>query len=154
MIQKASRKRQQNGVAAYIAAAPKAAQPMLRALRRMVRANAPEATEAISYRIPYYSYHGRLIYFAAFSNHVGVYVMGKSKEEFAAEMKPYRKTKATLQIPFGTKVPERLIAKIVKARVRENEEAAGATRKSAAKRSARRRPTTPRRKPAPPRRGR
>jgi uncharacterized protein YdhG (YjbR/CyaY superfamily) len=150
MIQEAPQK----GVRAYIAAAPKPAQPMLRTLRRIVRSNAPKATETISYRIPYYSYHGRLIYFAAFSKHVGVYLMGKSKELFAAETKPYRKTKATLQIPFGAKVPERLIARIVRARVRENEEAAGATRQSAAPRSARPRPTSPRRKAAPPRRGR
>jgi uncharacterized protein YdhG (YjbR/CyaY superfamily) len=39
-------------------------------------------------------------------------------------MKPYRKTKATLQFPFGTKIPARLIAKLVRARVRENEQAA------------------------------
>lgn len=111
-------------VAAYIAAAPKPAQPMLRELRRIIRANAPKATETISYKIPYYSQHGRLIYFAAFSKHVGVYVMGKSKEQFADEMKPYRKTKATLQFPFGAKIPARLIAKLVRARVRENEQAA------------------------------
>lgn len=113
-----------SSVSAYIAAAPKAAQPMLRELRRIVRANAPQAIESISYKIPYYSQHGRLIYFAAFSKHVGVYVMGKSKEQFADEMKPYRKTKATLQFPFGTKIPARLIAKLVRARVRENEQAA------------------------------
>jgi uncharacterized protein YdhG (YjbR/CyaY superfamily) len=110
-------------VASYIATAPVPARPMLRALRRIVRANAPKATEKISYGIPYYDFHGRLIYFAAFKKHVGVYVMGKSKEKFAAEMKPYRKTKATLQFPFATKIPERLIARIVRARVKENEAA-------------------------------
>src|SRR5215831_731680 len=104
-----------NSVAAYIAQAPKAAQPMLRQLRRIVRANAPKATETLSYRIPYYSQHGRLIYFAVFSKHVSVYVMGKSKEQFADEMKPYRKTKATLHFPFGTKIPAPLIAKLVRA---------------------------------------
>ena len=117
-------KRTTSSVTAYIAAAPKPAQPMLRELRRVVRAAAPKATEKISYKIPYYNHHGRLIYFAAFSRHVGVYVMGKSKEQFADEMKPYRKTKATLQFPYGTKIPARLIAKLVRARVRENELAA------------------------------
>jgi uncharacterized protein YdhG (YjbR/CyaY superfamily) len=115
--------RDRNPVATYIAAAPRPAQPMLRALRRIVRANAPKATEALSYRMPYYSYHGRLIYFAAFSTHVGVYVMGKSKEKFAAGMKPYRKTAATLQFPFGTRIPERLIARLVRPRVKEIEQA-------------------------------
>jgi uncharacterized protein YdhG (YjbR/CyaY superfamily) len=96
---------------------------MLRTLRRIVRANAPKATERISYGIPSYDFHGQLIYFAAFKKHVSVYVMGKSKEKFAAELKPYRKTKATLQFPFGTKIPERMIARIVRARLKENEAA-------------------------------
>ena len=96
---------------------------MLRTLRRIVRANAPKATEKISYGVPYYDYHGRLIYFAAFKKHVAVYVMGKSKEKLAAQMKPYRKTKATLHFPLGTGIPERLIARLVRARVKEIEAA-------------------------------
>jgi uncharacterized protein YdhG (YjbR/CyaY superfamily) len=110
-------------VAAYIAAAPAPARPMLRTLRLIIRANAPQAIEKISYQMPYYHHHGRLIYFAAFSKHVSVFVMNRAKEPFAAEMKPYRTSAATLQFPFGVKIPERLIAKLVRARVRENETA-------------------------------
>ena len=50
----------------YIAAAPRAAQPHLRRLRELIRQEAPQAEEGISYRMPYYRYHGHLMYFAAF----------------------------------------------------------------------------------------
>src|SRR5438445_349028 len=43
-------------VDAYIAAAPAAVQPQLRKLRAMIRAEAPQATEKVSYGIPFYEY--------------------------------------------------------------------------------------------------
>jgi uncharacterized protein YdhG (YjbR/CyaY superfamily) len=101
-------------VDAYIAAAPKQARAMLRQLRQLVRACAPEADERLSYRMPYYSYHGRLIYFAAFSKHVGVYIMGRSKERFARELEPYRTSPSTLRLPFGSRVPVALLKKLVR----------------------------------------
>jgi uncharacterized protein YdhG (YjbR/CyaY superfamily) len=109
------------GVAGYIAAAPPAARPMLRQLRRIVRTHAPRAVEKLSYGMPYYDHHGRLIYFAAFTKHVSVFAMGRSKARFAAETKPYRITASTLQFPYGTKLPAGLIARLVRARVREIE---------------------------------
>ena len=112
------------GVAGYIAAAPAPARPMLRQLRRLVRASAPRASETLSYGMPYYSHHGRLIYFAAFQKHVSVFVMNRAKERFAAEMKPYRATASTLHFPFGTRLPATLVTRLVRARVRENEDAA------------------------------
>lgn len=113
-------------VAAYIAAAPAKARPMLRQLRRAIRAAAPRADERISYRMPYYHYHGRLIYFATFTNHIGLYVMNRAKGDFAAAMKPYQTSKATLRFPIGSKIPVGLVTKLVKARAKENEAAAKA----------------------------
>lgn len=108
-------------VGAYIAAAPAKARPMLRELRRAIRAAAPKADERISYRMPYYHYHGRLTYFAAFTNHVSMFVMGRVKGELAAQMKRYQTSKATLRFPIGSKIPAALIKKLVKARAKENE---------------------------------
>lgn len=108
-------------VDAYIAAAPAPARPMLRELRRLIKGAAPKAVETISYRMPYYSHHGRLTYFAAFSSHVSLYAMGKSKRQFAAATKPYRTSEATLRFPFGTRIPAALITRLIRARVRENE---------------------------------
>jgi len=116
-------------VAAYIAAAPAKSRPMLRQLRRAIRAAAPKADERISYRMPYYHHHGRLIYFAAYQNHVGLYIMGSAKGELAAELKPYQTSKATLRFPIGSAVPVALVKRLVKERVKENEAKARATKR-------------------------
>lgn len=115
-------------VDAYIAAAPKAAQPMLRQLRRLVRSSVPRADERLSYQMPYYSYHGRLVYFAAFSKHIGVYIMGRSKARFSAELKPYQSSKATLRFPLGSKLPLTLLRRVIVARAKENAASAPAGR--------------------------
>lgn len=110
-------------VSAYIAAAPKEAQTMLREIRAAIRNAAPQATERISYRMPYYAYKGRLAYFAAFKDHVSFFVMPSPTvyAPFAKQIKKYKTGKATLQFPIGTKVPTVLIKKIVKVRVKQNE---------------------------------
>lgn len=112
----------ERAVDAYIAAAPKTVQPMLRELRQAIRSAAPKAEEKISYRMPFYAYHGRLIYFAAHRNHVGMYpIIGREKDLYAKELKPYMVEKATLQFPIGSRLPISLVKKIVKARAKENE---------------------------------
>lgn len=116
-------------VGAYIAAAPPKARPMLRQLRRVIRAAAPKAEERISYRMPYYHHHGRLIYFAAYAHHVGLYVMGRAKGELAAALKPYQTSKATLRFPIGSAIPVALVKKLVKARIKENEARARARKR-------------------------
>jgi uncharacterized protein YdhG (YjbR/CyaY superfamily) len=107
-------------VDAYIAAAPKAAQPMLRQLRRAIRAAVPEADEGLSYRMPYYSYHGRLAYFAAHRQHVSLYAWGRVAERYARQVAKFRSSKSTLRFPFGTRIPVGLVQKLVEARARAN----------------------------------
>ena len=108
-------------VSAYIAAAPAPARKMLKQLRSAVRAAAPKAEEKISYGMPYYSHHGRLVYFAAFKNHVSLYVWGRILKRYTAEIRLYQTTRATLQFPLGTRIPVALVKKLVTARRKENE---------------------------------
>jgi uncharacterized protein YdhG (YjbR/CyaY superfamily) len=112
-------------VDAYIAAAPNKAQPMLRQLRHVIKGAAPKAEEKISYGMPYYAYHGRLVYFAAHTNHVGLYVLGEAKDIYAKELQKYMTSKSTARFPIGQPLPVTLIKKLVKARVKENEAKAG-----------------------------
>ena len=108
-------------VDAYIAAAPPKSRPMLRQLRRVIRSGAPKATERLSYGMPYYAHHGRLVYFAAFTKHVSLFVMGRPMKVYAKQVLPYRSGKATLQFPLGTKLPLALLKRLVAMRVRDNE---------------------------------
>jgi uncharacterized protein YdhG (YjbR/CyaY superfamily) len=124
----------ERAVDAYIAAAPKAVQPMLRELRAAIRSAVPKAEEKLSYRMPFYAYHGRLIYFAAHKTHVGMYpIIGPEKDLYAKELKPYLAAKATLQFPIGQPIPIALVKKVVKARAKDNE--ARPLRKPVAKKS-------------------
>jgi uncharacterized protein YdhG (YjbR/CyaY superfamily) len=111
----------EQAVDAYIKAAPKTVQPMLRDLRQAIKAAAPKAEEKLSYGMPFYEYHGRLIYFAAHRNHVGMYpIIGRETDLYAKELKPYLAAKATLQFPIGKPLPITLVKKVVKQRAREN----------------------------------
>lgn len=94
-----------------------------------MRSAAPDADETLSYRMPYYSQHGRLIYFAVFRRHVGVYLMGRSKERFAKHITPWRTSASTLRFGFGSKLPVTLLGRIVRARLKENLAAAAAKRR-------------------------
>jgi len=95
---------------------------MLRTIRATIRAAAPQANETLSYGMPYYSHHGRLVYFASFRDHVSVFLPGRALDAFQKEVQPYRRGKATLQFPIGTRVPVGLIGRLVRARRRENEQ--------------------------------
>lgn len=111
-------------VDAYIAAAPPKARPMLRQLRGAIRASAPKATERLSYRMPYYAYHGRLVYFAVFTHHISLFVPGRPMKVYAKQVEKYKAGKATLQFPIGTNVPLPMVKKLVTMRVQDNEAAA------------------------------
>lgn len=108
-------------VDAYIEAAPNKVQPMLRQLRQLIKAVAPGAEEKISYGMPFYEYHGRLVYFAGYENHVGLYSAVPEKGLYAGELKKYMAAKSTIRFPVGHPLPVALINKVVKARVNENE---------------------------------
>ena len=108
-------------VAAYITAAPPKARPMLRQLRALVRSVAPQAEEKISYSMPYYEYHGRLVYFAAFRDHISFFIWGPVVERHAKQLLKYKTSKGTLQFPFGEKLPLVLLKKLIKGRMKENQ---------------------------------
>ena len=111
----------ERAVDAYIEAAPKAAQPMLSQLRELIKAAAPMAEERISYGMPFYEYHGRLVYFGGYRNHVGFYAAIPDKGLYAGELKKYLDAKSTIRFPLGHPLPVALVTKVVKARVKENE---------------------------------
>jgi uncharacterized protein YdhG (YjbR/CyaY superfamily) len=104
----------------YIAAAPKEVRGKLKELRAAIRATAPTAEERISYGIPYYDDGGRLVYFAAFKKHIGLYVPTPVLEEHKSELKGYETTGATVRLPLDKKLPIPLVKKLVKARMKIN----------------------------------
>ena len=107
----------------YIAAAPPEVRAILRKIRATIRKAAPAAEEKISYRIPTFTLKGNLVHFAAFQKHIGFYPPVRDKK-VRVEASAYAGEKGNLRFPIDEPIPYALISKIVKARVRENQERA------------------------------
>jgi uncharacterized protein YdhG (YjbR/CyaY superfamily) len=107
----------------YIANAPKEAQSKLRETRAVIKSTIPKAEEGISWGIPFYKYHGVLVGFAAFKNHVsfGFADVLQSRDRKMLEKKGYINGKKTIQINFDQKVPAIVIKQILKAKAKKNE---------------------------------
>ena len=108
----------------YVAAQPKAIQPIVNKLRSTIKAAAPKAEEVISYQMPAYKHHGMLVYFAVWPNHIGFYPTPGGIEAFKKELAAYELSKGTVKFPLDKMSPYSLITRIVKYRVNENEEKA------------------------------
>ena len=102
----------------YIAEFPPEIQKVLEELRALIRANAPGATETISYAIPTFDLRGKhLVHFAAYASHIGFYPTGSGVEAFKSELKAYKSAKGSVQFPLGQPLPAELIGRIVRFRV-------------------------------------
>lgn len=110
---------------AYIATFPETVQKMLDEVRAVIKKAAPEAEEAISYGIPAFNYKGyNLIYFAGFKNHISIYPAPRGNDAFRDLLAAYKGGKGTVQFPLDKPIPFDLITKIVKFRMKENEQRA------------------------------
>ncbi len=106
----------------YIASYPPEIQEKLKTIRAAIQQAAPQAEEVISYGMPAYKYKGMLAYFAGHTHHIGFYAMPGPIKAFEKELSAYKTSKGTVQFPYEKKLPVRLIAQLIKFRVKENEE--------------------------------
>lgn len=107
----------------YLASVPEIDRIALQELRTIIRAVAPEAGEGISYRIPAFTWNGPLVFFAAFKNHLGLYVVSSSiLKQFSKELKPYKVSGTTIRFSAKNPLPPSLVVSIVNARMQENEQ--------------------------------
>ena len=103
----------------YIALFPRDVQALLRQVRTTVKKAAPDAEEAIKYRIPTFVLNGNLVHFAAFKHHIGFYPAPSGVEAFKQELSRYEGAKGSVQFPIDQPMPVKLIEKIVKFRAQE-----------------------------------
>ncbi len=104
----------------YIAAQASAAQPILQRIRVIVREEAPDADETISYRMPAFVQGGVLLYFAAFQKHIGIYPPVGGDAALLRALAPYRGEKGNLSFPLAEAMPYELIRRVARQRVKEN----------------------------------
>jgi uncharacterized protein YdhG (YjbR/CyaY superfamily) len=105
----------------YISLCAPEVRATLRKLRSTVkRSSPPETQELISYRMPAFALHGILVYFAAFKNHIGMFPPLKGDARLQAAASKYAGPKGNLRFPLDAPIPYALVARIVKARVKQN----------------------------------
>src|SRR5438552_1539322 len=113
----------------YIAGFPPDVQKRLKKLRTTIKKAAPQAQEAIKYRIPTFTLHGNLIHFAAYTNHIGLYPAPIAIATFRKELSPYASAKGSARFPLDQPIPFDLVARIVKFRVQHDLRRAAARKK-------------------------
>jgi uncharacterized protein YdhG (YjbR/CyaY superfamily) len=104
----------------YINAYPEDVQAILKKMRETIRKAAPEAEEAISYRIPTFRLNGNLVHFAAFKDHVSFFPTPRGILAFKKELSPYKVSKGTVQFPLDKPIPYELVRKITLFRRKQN----------------------------------
>ena len=104
----------------YIAGFPPQVREILENIRETIKKAAPQAGEAIKYRMPTFVLEGNLVHFAAFKHHIGFYPVPSGIEKFKAELSAYEQGKGSVQFPLDRPIPYDLIARIVRFRVEEN----------------------------------
>ena len=107
----------------YLAGVPEPARSTLNKIRAAIRsAVPPEATEAISYRIPTFKYKGSLVAFAAFSHHCSLFPMSYAViAMFKDQFKHCEISKGTIRFPVDRPPSATLVKKLVKARIAEKQ---------------------------------
>ena len=108
----------------YLAGIPEPSASTLKHIRKVIQSVVPkETTEVISYGIPMFKFRGMLVGYAAFKNHCSLFPTGSGVlDQFGEELKGHRTSKGTIQFPSDRPLPDALIKKIVRARVKENRE--------------------------------
>jgi uncharacterized protein YdhG (YjbR/CyaY superfamily) len=103
----------------YIAHFTPNLQLLLQQVRQVIAQAAPQATEAIKYRMPTFVLGGNLVHFAGFDRHIGFYPTPSAIDAFEDELQTYKRGKGSVQFPIDGPIPDELIRRMVEFRVRE-----------------------------------
>jgi len=103
----------------YIKAAPREGQPHLRRLYAILESVAPEAEQVIKWGTPFFVEPRFLFAFSAHKAHLNFSPTAEGLEPFREELKKHKTTKGLLQVPYDKPLPEDLVRRIAKRRLRD-----------------------------------
>jgi uncharacterized protein YdhG (YjbR/CyaY superfamily) len=112
-------------IAQYIAAAPPESQPHLRRLHAILKEVAPQAQEAIKWGTPFFVEPRFLFAFSAHKAHLNFASTPEALEACRKDLGNYKTTKNFLQVFYDEPLPETLIRKLAKFRLRNMGEGDG-----------------------------
>src|SRR5262252_7586180 len=102
----------------YIRAAPREGRPHLRRLYAVLKRVAPKAKETIKWGTPFFVEPRFLFAFSAHKAHLNFVPTSVGLKPFRKELAKHKTTKGMLQVPYDEPLPEALIRKIAKHRLR------------------------------------
>ena len=103
-------------------------QEILSNIRTTIRSVAPDAEEVISYQMPAFRQHGILVYFAAWKEHIGLYPPISGDAAIEKAVARYAGPKGNLQFPLDKPIPWNLMKRIIRLRIKQDNEKAEAKR--------------------------
>jgi uncharacterized protein YdhG (YjbR/CyaY superfamily) len=74
--------------------------------------------------MPAFKQHGVLVYYAGYKGHIGFYPTGSGIAAFKNELSAYEGSKGAVKFPLDGTIPAALIGRIVKFRIKEDQERA------------------------------
>jgi uncharacterized protein YdhG (YjbR/CyaY superfamily) len=91
---------------------------ILQALRGMILEIVPDAEEGISYSVPAFRVHGKVVAgFAAFKSHLSYLPFsGSVLGQFEDDLRGYQMTKSSLHFQTDRPLPKALVKKLIRAR--------------------------------------
>lgn len=105
----------------YAATLPPDSRKVLNEIREAIKAQAPDATEKISYQMPAFELNGKsLIHFAAWKKHFSIYPIPAGDADFNEKVSKYADGKGTFKFPLDEPIPMKLINQIIKLHLAEN----------------------------------
>lgn len=105
----------------YINALPAAQRNALLRLRALIKSHVPLAEETISYGMPAFKQNGILLYYAAFTNHMSLFVMPKVLDQVRPLLDGRSTTKSAIHFTETDPIPNIIIAQCVALRLAEIE---------------------------------
>jgi uncharacterized protein YdhG (YjbR/CyaY superfamily) len=103
----------------YINALPASQRNALLRLRALIKTQVPLAEETISYGMPAFKQNGILLYYAAFTNHMSLFVMPKVLDQVRPLLDGRSTTKSAIHFTEINPIPDIIIAQCVALRLAE-----------------------------------
>lgn len=104
-------------IAEYINMYDGVARTFLDTAYKIIKDNAPDATEKISWAMPTFHQKENLIHFAVHKTHLGIYPGVEAIIFYSERLKDYVTSKGAIQFPYNKEFPTELLTDIVKFRV-------------------------------------
>src|SRR6185436_2100318 len=110
-----------NTVDDYMATLPEKARIILEEVRQVIIKTSTGAEEVISYQLPALKFHGMLIYYSAYKEHISLsFPSATVFKDLEKELEGYEVGKSTIKFSMDKPMPKKLITAIVKHRMQEN----------------------------------